>query len=302
MVSEEQVKILLQRCRGVDTISITDDNGEAPKTVSVENSFRRGTVVTPEAVWRGLEEFYVRLPRLLKDRRGWSKYPKRAYPTIIKLTARVVDPTLRSKRRPFVTRSKQLPFQGQELIEENNPERQATLIRNAVRPLVQSLVLNTADKINVTRLNIAVSKFQDIAEVMDRKAHAATTQQLASCMSQRPNQQLSQQPVSQQPSPASTRKEPPSRSMQSIVVHEPVCKKQKATKPPQSSSTAQPFTKHTSKSGCGIDPATLAELPPHMVKEIVRDYNAVVRSNILDIKRPTTKRKVARIDHFFQPR
>jgi impB/mucB/samB family C-terminal domain len=306
IVSDEQVKRLLQRCRGVDTVSITDDDGEAPKTISVENSFRRSTVVTPEAVWRLLEQLYVRLPRLLKDRRDWSRNPKKAYPTIIKLTARTVDSTLQSnpnrRGRPFVTRSKQVPFRGQELMEEANPHRQATLIQNAVRPLVQSLVLNNTDEVNVTRLNIAVTKFQDIAEAMDgfgTSQAAATTQQLARCMSQRPAQQLSQTVSKQQP--AATLKQPPTRSIQPTELHEHVDKKQKVTKLSLSPSSTQSSPECTRKSGCGIDPVTLAELPPDMVKEIVRDYNMVVRNNRLGIKRTTTKRKAARIDHFFEP-
>jgi hypothetical protein len=309
IVSDEQVKLLLQRCRGVDTVSITDDDGEAPKTISVENSFRRSTVVTPEAVWRLLEQLYVRLPRLLKDRRDWSRYPKKAYPTIIKLTARTVDSTLQSnpnrRGRPFVTRSKQVPFSGQELMEETNPHRQATLIQKAVRPLVQSLVLNSADEVNVTRLNIAVTKFQDIAEAMDgfgTSQAAATTQQLARSMSQRPAQQLSQTDSQQQhPTPVATLKQPPTRSIHSTKLHEHVDKKQKVTNLPLSPSSTQSSHECTRKSGCGIDPVTLAELPPDMVKEIVRDYNMVVRNNRLNIKRTTTKRKTARIDHFFEP-
>jgi hypothetical protein len=160
--------MLLQRCRGFDTSVILDDQGCAQKTISVENSFRRGTVLNPEAVWKGLEDLYIRLPRLLKDRRDWSRDPSKAYPTTIKLTARVVDRTLvATRRRPFVTKSKQVPFPaGRELLEEADVNRQQFIVRQAIKPLVYALVLNSTggSYLNVTRLNIAVTNFQDVCK------------------------------------------------------------------------------------------------------------------------------------------
>ncbi|CAB9512816.1 DNA polymerase IV [Seminavis robusta] len=323
--NEEQCNMLLQRCQGVDTVTIDDDNGEPPKTVSVENSFRRGTVTSPEAVWKGLEELYVRLPCLLKDRREWSQQPHKAYPTTLKLTARVVDRKLllqqpNRRRRPFVTRSKQVPFRGQELMQETNPDRQKMLVQNAVQPLVQSLVLNHSTNngdLNVTRLNIAVTKFQDIgaAETTERmsakqqqKSPRGTQQQLGSysfsqCAG---SQQFSQsENVSKTlqsskhvtiPNKMTTATKQP-RPVPSVSALEPALKKHKAGSKNSGSHLAN---------GSGIDPATLAELPPQMAREIVRDYNTVVRSNTnrRSTKPTTTKKKAktTRIDQFFKRR
>ena len=50
----------------------------------------------------------------------------------------------------------------------------------------------------------------------------------------------------------------------------------------------------------GIDPATLAELPPDMVQQIVQDYKDVVRTKMTTTVPATKKQKPARIDHFFK--
>ena len=101
--SEQQCDIILGNCRGLDKTRVVDDQGGLPKTVSCENSFRRGTLCSMKGVWVALGQLFDRLPRLLKDRTSWSKRPDSAYPLTIRLTVRVVDECLRSaKRRPFV--------------------------------------------------------------------------------------------------------------------------------------------------------------------------------------------------------
>jgi len=164
MVSVEHANIILQKCRGVDESPVVDDEGGLPKTVSVENSFRRGTVTTEKAVCDAMEDLYKRLPRLLRERATWSDAPGRAYPSTLRLTVRSVvrgeelHATLkRSRRRPFVTRSKQVPFDGQEVLQGKAREDK---LRRLVEPLLRSLVLSSND-INVTRLSIAVADFQD---------------------------------------------------------------------------------------------------------------------------------------------
>jgi hypothetical protein len=143
---------------------IEDDQGGPPKTVSVENSFRRGSTRTLDAVWAALDELFVRLPRLLKDRKSWSPLPQSAYPRTIRLSLRMVDASLRNrKRRPFQTTSKQAPFDGNSLMREQDLHKQSDLLKRSVFPLVHQLVeAHHGEEIDVTRINIAVTNFQDI--------------------------------------------------------------------------------------------------------------------------------------------
>jgi len=321
--------MLLERCQGNDSTNIEDDEGVAPKTVSVENSFQRGTVVTPEAVWKVLEDLYVRLPRLLKDRREWSQLPQKAFPTTLRLTARVVDPSLLKdstrRRRPFVTRSKQIPFRGQDLLEDTNPLSQKAMIYKAVFPLVQSLVLNAANPgdLNVTRLNIAVTNFQDVTTTSAAASTASSLLKRSLQTTPSATERASMKPKYQQPSltPSYTssllnRRVPttPSSVARSATsntsgllkrsIQTTLSATERASKKPkyqQQSST--PSSSAQRKKACvgystlpaGIDPATLAELPPEMVKEVLRDYNNVLRSN----SSPKPKQP-KRIDHYFR--
>jgi DNA polymerase iota len=161
--SEEQCNLLIQHCRGLDTTEIVDDEGRLPKTVSVENSFRRGTIQTLEAVKQALEDLYRRLPLLLQDRASWAADPQKAYPITIRLTIRMVDPQLAlvKKRRPYVTKSKQSSIDGKRyLVQESDLQVQTKNIRRHIKPLLQQLLPSV---INVTRINIAVTNFQDIS-------------------------------------------------------------------------------------------------------------------------------------------
>jgi len=79
--SEDHSELLIQQCRGIDTTEVIDDNAGLPKTVSVENSFRRGTLKTADAVRSVMEDLYLRLPLLLRDRASWAKDPKKSYPS-----------------------------------------------------------------------------------------------------------------------------------------------------------------------------------------------------------------------------
>lgn len=143
---------------------IEDDQGGLPKTVSVENSFRRGSTRTLGAVWAALDELFVRLPRLLQDRKSWSPLQHNAYPRTIRLSLRMVDASLRNqKRRPFQTTSKQAPFDGKILMREQDLQMQSNILKRAVSPLVYQLVkAHKGEEIDVTRINIAVTNFQDI--------------------------------------------------------------------------------------------------------------------------------------------
>jgi hypothetical protein len=110
-----------------------------------------------------LDDLFLRLPRLLEDRMSWALDPDRAFPTTIRLTVRMVDPRLLHKRRPFVTRSKQASVDGKALIQEKDQQNRSLLLKRHVTPLLRQLLAPSETKdINVTRLNIAVTNFQDV--------------------------------------------------------------------------------------------------------------------------------------------
>ena len=160
---------------------IEDDQGGLPKTVSVENSFRRGSTRTMDAVWTALDELFVRLPRLLKDRESWSPLPQNAYPRTIRLSLRMVDDSLRNeKRRPFQTTSKQAPFDGKILMREQDLQIQSDILRRSVSRLVYQLMkARQGEEIDVTRINIAVTNFQDIPAKADTFAHVSSNRMLS---------------------------------------------------------------------------------------------------------------------------
>jgi impB/mucB/samB family C-terminal domain len=154
----------LNLCRGHDSSIIIDDGGTLQKSLSVENSLRSGTIRTKEQVMGVMEDLYRRLPLLLKDRMEWSDHPSLAYPTVIRITARSSIDKIGSgrKNRKFITRSTQCKFDGKLLCNNLlNANETTTLLRRSVTPLLRSLLFTSSD-INVTRLNICVSNFQDI--------------------------------------------------------------------------------------------------------------------------------------------
>lgn len=169
-----------------------DDEGGATKTVSVEDSCRRGTVRSMDLVWKYLDSFFVRLPQLLSDRLAFSPNPKLAYPATLRLTVRLLDPSLSHKRRPYVVKSKQVGINGKSLMEAANDEKkQALLLKAWVTPLVKSLLVDRRDnktELDVTRINLAVTNFADIAAQSMASNHTlmktATTTTKASGMSQ----------------------------------------------------------------------------------------------------------------------
>jgi nucleotidyltransferase/DNA polymerase involved in DNA repair len=160
--STERCGVLLDKCRGVDNSPIVDDHGGLPKTVSVENSFRRGTVKTRERVQQVMDDLYERLPRLLEDRAAWSDHPEKAYPATLRLTVRsVTEKDVLQKGRRGVLRREQVPFDGKSLLQAANDSEKAIFVRQSVSPLLQSLILSY-NSIHVTRINIAVTNFQDL--------------------------------------------------------------------------------------------------------------------------------------------
>lgn len=242
-LSEQQTNIILQKCRGIDPSPIDDDEGGAPKTVSVENSFRRGTLLTQEGLCEEMEGLYQRLPRLLQERQEWSHSRSLAYPTKIRLTLRTVDDKFASKkRRPFVTRSKQSSFDGQSFAQIKDSNQRITFLRSAVLPLLHAFELKS-DHIDVTRANIAVTDFQDIISAHQTSSPCYSTQIVQSNLS-------------------------------AFITHaKPTYTNHAKPKTPQvavkGSSKFSTVDKQVSMfHNNEIDPSVLAQLPPHIISEL----------------------------------
>jgi len=113
-----------------------------------------------------MEDLYQRLPRLLNNRTEWSTDKAKAFPTSIRLTVRLVDPERKgdNRRRPFSTKSKQTSFDGKLLLSNaESAETQTTVLRKSIRPLLESLVSgSTSNNIDITRINVALTGFQDV--------------------------------------------------------------------------------------------------------------------------------------------
>ena len=111
-----------------------------------------------------MEDLYRRLPLLLKDRIDWSDNPALAYPTLIRLTARSSFASSGGNQyhnRRFTTRSQQAKIDGQSLCNTKlSSTEKSTWLRQKVSPLLQSLLFNSGE-LNVTRINICLSNFQD---------------------------------------------------------------------------------------------------------------------------------------------
>ena len=149
--------------------------------------------MTEEAVWKGTEQLLLRLPRLLDERKANSHQSHLAYPTTVRVTARVVDPRLlgtdrntkgndglqKRTQRPFVTTCRQRPFSGRSYMDAGTTENERRdMLLNTIRPLVVSMVLRNKDipRINLTRLNVCATNFRDMD--VDRAATAGRQQSL----------------------------------------------------------------------------------------------------------------------------
>jgi hypothetical protein len=112
-----------------------------------------------------MEDLYRRLILLLHDRKEWSEYPSLAYPMVIRVTARSsFDLVGKGRRdRSFTTRSQQSKFEGGRTICNDglSTSDAVWVLRQSVTPLLHSLLF-TSQAINVTRLNLCVTNFQDI--------------------------------------------------------------------------------------------------------------------------------------------
>jgi Nucleotidyltransferase/DNA polymerase involved in DNA repair len=157
----EFCNLLINRCRGIDTEIIRDDEGALSKTLSVENSFRRGTVTSIEKVIENVDSLIPRILRLLEKRTIISHLPNDSFPRVIRLTARIL---------PLRNISKQMKFDGKSLLQMTEKEDQVAMLRKDVVSLLSALQdLQTG--LDVTRLNLAMTSFADI----DRTIHHQST-------------------------------------------------------------------------------------------------------------------------------
>lgn len=212
-----------------------------------------------------------RLPRLLSQRRSWSSRPSFAFPKTIRVTVRQFttfigrdQKTGESTGRPFVVHSKQSNIDGKRLMMLNSPFDEADMIRRAASPLLRSL-LSCTDKasssMNITRINIAMSNFQDVdltfSKVGDERNFFAEKLVVS------PPRQLLDKKGQSFSSPSATK--PTFRSRQT----------------PNSL---------LSLSADDIDPKVMAELPDDIASEVTKSLVGAGKK-IISKKR--------RIDHFF---
>ena len=169
---------MLSRCNGIDTNPIVDDGGGLSRTVSVEDSFVRGTIKSTVLVQQKLSLLYLRLIRLLDQRREISESPGLSYPRALRVSVRQVDTKLENcGRRPFRTTSKQCSFNGKALMEENDEIKRESILSNTAVSLLKLLISgDPALEINVTRLNLAAISFADTIS-LERSCEREKTQQ-----------------------------------------------------------------------------------------------------------------------------
>ena len=133
VVGTDMGNILHSKCIGNDTTKFIDDNGGMTKTVSVEDSYKRGTIKTTQQIYSKLEELCIRLPHLLNDGKLDSNQSDLAYLSTIRITIRMKDVSNPNVKYPFVKKSKQCHFiHGKTLLCSNNEKTKASIVRNAI--------------------------------------------------------------------------------------------------------------------------------------------------------------------------
>mmetsp|Transcript_32120 Transcript_32120/g.96247 ORF Transcript_32120/g.96247 Transcript_32120/m.96247 type:complete len:356 (+) Transcript_32120:1304-2371(+) len=266
--------VLLQRCYGIDPALVVDDDGGLPKTVSVEESFRRGTCTERRLVELALHDLFVRLSKLLDERKLNSVLPNHAYPRSLRVSVRLVDKSLKVKR-PFVSSSKQCSFNGNSLLRMNDRDQRVKFLWKVVSPLLGSLLPEGASQpVDLTKLNIAATNFGDVSHRPCGEQQQSVSQFFA--------------PIMQVPSknPLKTRGEQPLEHLTATgAVVEKAAKSSVRKKEhsfyggKRASAHSILPTKRTAAS-CGegiyssseIDPQVLSELPADIAAEIVESY------------------------------
>jgi hypothetical protein len=214
---------------------------------------KRGTVTSKDLVWKEVHELFRRLPRLLDERQSTSSDPASAFPTTLRLTARIVDKALQaSKRRPFTTRSKQVPFDGKTYMANKEQGRRHVMLQKMVYPMLRGLVFDQG-AINVTRINLAVTNFQDLRSEVQSPSDGLFVSRST--------------PVSQndseKPTPLLGVKQSSGRVSTSTIIR----------KRPKLTGSSSSFMLSD-----GIDPSVLAELPEAIAEEVRQMYKTTSRS------------------------
>jgi hypothetical protein len=231
-----------------------------------------------------MEDLYERLPRLLKERAQWSHAPVKAYPTTIRLTVRSVIKAgssmnqlaslQKTRRRPFVTHSKQMAVDGQALMALEDVNGKRNFLRRIVAPLMRTL-LPSAEEINVTRINVATTNFQDVLLVVPTP-HSTV----------RPsNFRLTQSPTCLDGSPNLSGT---TKVAAAVSVTNDASGRREFISPSKLNNRMTKLRRADSEP-LVVDPAVLAELPEDIAAEVRRAYP--------QMKVASTKRK--RIDQFF---
>jgi DNA polymerase iota len=153
--------LLSNRCRGIDTMRIEDDDGGLTKTVSVEETFIRGSLLSLEEVKRNLDILYTRILRLLDLRRDASPMRMYAYPTSLRLSVRIVDKSMCAGTRPFRIISKQVDFDGKELMCTKEYSDRLEILNRSISKVFH-ILSDLRIELDVTKLNIAALNFADI--------------------------------------------------------------------------------------------------------------------------------------------
>ena len=311
--SKDQAQSLLLKCAGIDNTPIEDDLGGLPKTVSVEDSFRRGTVTTRDAVIKAANDVCSRLPVLLHERSLVSNNTLLAYPTTLRLTVRLVidpnDPSKtsrqpgRSRRRPFETFSKQIPFPGKSFVKIDESQKPELLYQN-ISGMLRALVLDKPC-FDVTRLNLAATNFGDL-DTGSGVYHGSPSKQrsLSQTVSFFTQTQHHSQVLSQpqsQPTLKDRKKQVAAASMAEQVAKGPGTKqsppsvaKYKSVAASASSAGLATEPSWSNKANLhlsDLDPTVLNELPPDVRAEILKSFPPT----------PFSRKKRTRIDDFFQP-
>jgi hypothetical protein len=140
---------------------IEDDDGGLTKTVSVEETFIRGSLLSLEEVKRNLDILYTRILRLLDLRRDASPMRMYAYPTSLRLSVRIVDKSMCAGTRPFRVISKQVDFDGKELMCTKEYSDRLEILNRSISKVFH-ILSDLRIELDVTKLNIAALNFADI--------------------------------------------------------------------------------------------------------------------------------------------
>ena len=100
-----------------------------------------------------------------------------AYPNTLRVSIRLVDESLmgESKRRPFVTKSKQANFDGSSFHQILSLDDRAHSLFSKFERIVKELLFIHQKDLNVTKLNIAAVNFQDVLEKEKRNKISSIT-------------------------------------------------------------------------------------------------------------------------------